>query len=316
MAMVTTSVTELRPEGPAYRGRLATELALRESFERVADLLWQAGEGKWDPAPVGAIPVADIEDRMRWAIVMSGSLDPLRSDLRPTAVAQAARGIVATMIECLGDRPLSTAEPIAGRLASRLLTRPTPDQVEAIRAAMVLLADHELASSTLAVRIAASTRADVYDAVLAGLGTVNGPLHGLASRQAHLLLEDAERRGAPDALDDALRWQGLAPGFGHFVYGEGDPRCRAMLPFVERLAPHPRLEVVASVLDLATTRGLPPPNVDFALGSLSFVAGMEPEAGGVVFKIARVAGWAAHYMEELTETPLRYRARAVYVTPR
>jgi citrate synthase len=41
---------------------------------------------------------------------------------------------------------------------------------------------------------------------------------------------------------------------------------------------------------------------------------MDAEAGGVLFKISRVVGWVAHYLEELTETPLRYRARAVYVT--
>ena len=50
--------------------------------------------------------------------------------------------------------------------------------------------------------------------------------------------------------------------------------------------------------------------------SLTFAAGVDPEFGGVVFKIARVAGWVAHYLEELTEKPLRYRARAIYVTPK
>ena len=105
-----------------------------------------------------------------------------------------------------------------------------------MRAALVLLADHELATSTVAVRTAASTRADVYDAVLAGLGTIYGPLHGGASRLAHLLLEDAARRGAAAALDDALRWQNGAPGFGHFLY-DADPRFAALWPFVDPPVP-------------------------------------------------------------------------------
>ena len=74
------------------------------------------------------------------------------------------------------------------------------------------------------------------------------------------------------------------------------------------------MEVVAAVKDLAAERGLPRPNLDYGLAALSFTAGIDAEAGGVLFKVARVAGWVAHYLEELTEAPLRYRARAVYVT--
>ncbi|HXR54432.1 MAG TPA: citrate/2-methylcitrate synthase, partial [Acidimicrobiales bacterium] len=317
LATIATSVTELRPEGPVYRGVPATSLVTTEPFERVADLLWRVGPGPWGAAPVSPVPVTTVDDRLRWAVVMSGSVDPLRSDLRDVAVAQAARTIVATMVASLGGPPDSGSEtqlPIAERLAGRLVSSPGPATTAAVGAALVLLADHELASSTVAVRIAASTRSDVYDAVLAGLGTVNGPLHGGASRQAHLLLVDAERRGSAAALDDALRWQGLAPGFGHFVYEDGDPRFDALLPLVERFALAARRQVVESVITLAAARGLPRPNIDLGLAALTYAAGMDAEAGGVLFKISRVVGWVAHYLEELTETPLRYRARAVYVT--
>jgi citrate synthase len=117
-------------------------------------------------------------------------------------------------------------------------------------------------------------------------------------------------------MDDALRWQGLAPGFGHFLYEDGDPRFYALLPLVERLAQPTQWEVVESVVVLGAERGFPLPNVDLAVAALTFAAGVDPEFGGVVFKIARVAGWVAHYLEELTEKPLRYRARAIYVTPK
>ena len=319
LATVATSVTEIRPEGPLYRGVPATALVGSEPFERVAELLWQAEPGPWEPAPVGSPPVMTVDDRLRWAVVMSGSVDPLRSDLRQVAVARAARTIVATMVASLdgsSGSPVESGLPIADRLARRIVPTPSPSMTAAIEAVLVLLADHELASSTVAVRIAASTRADVYDAVLAGLGTLNGPLHGGASRQAHALLVEAEGRGASAAMDDALRWQGLAPGFGHFLYEDGDPRFCALAPFVERLAQPARWEVVASVVALAAERGFPLPNVDLAVAALTFAAGVDPELGGVVFKIARVAGWVAHYLEELTEKPLRYRARAIYVTPK
>ncbi len=86
------------------------------------------------------------------------------------------------------------------------------------------------------------------------------------------------------------------------------------MPFVEALAPRTRQHVAASVVALAAARGFPKPNIDLGLAALTFVAGMDAEAGAALFKVSRVAGWVAHYLEELTEPPLRYRARAVYVT--
>ena len=76
------------------------------------------------------------------------------------------------------------------------------------------MADHELATSTMAVRMAASTRADLYDALLAGLATMAGPLHGGASQRAYELLVTAERDGAARALNDVLRWHATSPGSG------------------------------------------------------------------------------------------------------
>ena len=110
---------------------------------------------------------------------------------------------------------------MAGRLAAGLSPSAPPGAADALDAALVLLADHELATSTVAVRVAASTRADLYDAVSAGLGTLGGPLHGGASQLAHSLLVDAERLGPDRALNEILRWQGMLPGFGHTVYQAG-----------------------------------------------------------------------------------------------
>ncbi len=97
------------------------------------------------------------------------------------------------------------------------------------------MADHELATSTMAVRIAASVRADPYDAFLAGLATLAGPLHGGASQQAYELLVVAERDGVARALNDVLRERGRLPGFGHAVYKNGDARFDALLALAEPL---------------------------------------------------------------------------------
>jgi citrate synthase len=186
--------------------------------------------------------------------------------------------------------------------------------VRAVNAALILLADHELATSTVAVRVAASTRADLYDAVLAGLGVVAGPLHGGASQLAYGLVRDAEQLGAERALDDTLRWQHRLPGFGHSVYTGDDPRFTVLRNLVNDLWPAERPQVLDALLALAAERSIPGPNVDLGLGALTRAAGMAEDGGRTIFTIARVAGWTAHYLEELEERPIRYRARAVYAT--
>jgi citrate synthase len=185
-----------------------------------------------------------------------------------------------------------------------------------VNAALVLLADHELATSTMAVRVAASVRSDPYDALMAGLVTLAGPLHGGASQLAYELLVLAEREGAARALNDTLREQGQLPGFGHSVYKSGDPRFDALLAVAEPLLDPERRAVVREVMGLASAHGVPLPNCDLALAALSWGTGMPPDTGRTLFAVARVAGWTAHYLEELAEPPLRFRARAVYSVDR
>jgi citrate synthase len=182
----------------------------------------------------------------------------------------------------------------------------------AVDAALVLMADHELATSTMAVRIAASVRSDPYDALLAGLATLAGPLHGGASQQAYELLVVAERDGVPRALNDVLRERGRLPGFGHAVYKSGDARFDALLTLAEPLLSEERLAILQEVIALAAAHDVPLANCDLALAALSWGTGMPPDTGRTLFAVARLSGWAAHYMEELTERPLRFRARAVY----
>jgi citrate synthase len=206
------------------------------------------------------------------------------------------------------------AGSLAERLASALVASPTPELVQGVNAVLVLMADHELATSTMAVRVAASTRADVYDALLAGLGTIAGPLHGGASQLAYSLLVDAQRVGVERALDETLRWQRVLPGFGHSVYKHGDARCAVLLRQFEHLATAEQVELVRSLIALAAAHTIPLPNVDLAMAAIAWSTGMPPDAGRTLFTVARVAGWVAHYLEELGERPLRYRARAVYAS--
>jgi citrate synthase len=323
LATITTGVTQLRPDGPCYRGRRATELARALTFEGVAALLWQVDEeGDWRPPEIGAgdCTLVDTSDRMRWALVMCGAGDPLRADLRPAAVTRAARRVIAALTDVVGTTPGPWGHVESGSIARQLALRLAGGagvggvglSATAVDAALVLLADHELATSTVAVRLAASTRADLYDALLAGLATMAGPLHGGASQRAYELLAAAERDGTARALNEALRWQTLLPGFGHTIYTERDPRFEALWELAEPLLSDERRRLFLEVIDMAAANDVPPPNCDLALAALSWGTGMASDAGRTIFTIARVAGWTAHYLEELAERPLRFRARAVY----
>jgi citrate synthase len=316
LATITTAVTQLHQElGPLYRGQRATELATRAAFEDVAELLWQSGsaDADWSAPDLGPCPLVHTFDRMRWALVVCGTTDPLRSDLRPAAVARAARRSAAALVAAVGEAP---RDDVNAALAARLAARLTPSSgalsEDAVNAALVLMADHELATSTMAVRVAASVRADPYDALLAGLATLAGPLHGGASQMAYELLVVAERDGAERALNDVLREQGRLPGFGHTVYKSGDPRFDALLALAEPLLRDDQRAVLHEVIALAAAHDVPLPNCDLALAALSWGTGMPPDSGRTIFAVARVAGWAAHYLEELAERPVRFRARAVY----
>jgi len=316
LATITTAVTQLdQRRGPIYRGRPATDLALTSRFEDVAELLWQSeGPGDWTAPDLGVCPLTATLDRMRWALVLCGATDPLRSDLRPFAVAHAARRATAALTGVVGPAPPGeeSGASIAERLAARLAPSAGAVPTAAVNAALILMADHELATSTMAVRVAASVRSDPYDALLAGLATLAGPLHGAASQGAYELLVKVERDGASRALNEILHRHETLPGFGHKVYKEGDPRFAALWDLARPLLSDKRRSLFLEILERAAADGVPLANCDLALAALSWGTGMPPDAGRTIFTVARIAGWTAHYQEELMERPLRFRTRAVY----
>ena len=287
---------------------------------------WQAtpeavavGAAAQSALPAAALPL----ERLQVIVPALAATDPLRLHLDQPAVVAAGRAMIAGMVNCLPDqrpRPAGGVDQPAPDIAMRLWGKICPAEAEgllaALRAALVLLADHELAASTLAVRVAASVRADPYAAVATGLGALGGPLHGGASLGAEAMLAAAAGpRDAPGVVGDLLRRTGRVPGFGHFVYRAGDPRAICLLDLVARGAPEsPRLAVAEAVRAEMRRRALPEPNIDFALAVLADVAGMISGAGEAVFAVARAAGWIAHALEEYArEVPLR--PRAVYTGP-
>ena len=249
---------------------------------------------------------------------------PIRSATTsiPGPCGAAGRRAIAAMADGLRHRQPDA--PAAGgegpeRLVASLWAQlsgqsPTEARLRAVDAGLALLVDHGLATSTMAARMAASVRADPYSVVITGLGVLGGPLHGRASGAVHELYERAAELGASEALG-RLRRQGLpVPGLGHTVYREQDPRYGALMEqVVAAWGDDARLGIVFEVRDLLAQRTDRVPNVDLAIGALTFVAAMPATAGEVLFGVARTAGWLAHAIEEYGERPLRFRTRGHYV---
>ena len=307
---ISSAITELQDEGVSYRGHDAAGLARTSSFEQVAELLWSGSLGAdgvtWpvDRAALARCRAVSAAASADGAIVrLTLAASALSATAGDDDAAAAARRLLALAPSLLGG-------PLTGDLASRMAAtyrkRPSAELAAAVARALVLLADHELATSTLAVRVACSVRADPYAAIAAGLCVVGGPLHGAASTAAAELLDEALRTDARTAVDRVLSSGRRLPGFGHSVYRRGDPRLAPLLESVSALPdPDGRMHVVDAVLVEAGRRLGQLPNVDLGLGALSFVGGLPRDAS--LFAIARIAGWAAHYDEEKSERPVRYR---------
>jgi citrate synthase len=323
---ITTSLTELTPDGPRYRGVPVVPMAGTVAFEQVAEWLWTGDDAAFGPVGAAAWaprlphatgrPHASL-DLLLARCVAAAQADRDRADRRPEAVRAAARHLVGDLVAALpaSGRPMR-APDVASALFVRLAGR-RPDEAEraALDGALVLLADHDMAASTLAARVAASTRADVYHVVLAGLATVSGPLHGLASTLAYRLVTEAAERGdARAVIDDRLRMGERLPGFGHRIYTATDPRFTALVALVRAASPDAaRLDVVDALTEAAAARIGTFANIDLALAALAWSCGLAPTSGECLFAVARVAGWVAHALEEYGERPLRYRPQAAYV---
>jgi citrate synthase len=260
-------------------------------------------------------------DRLRVAAIAAATADPLRFDLSEDAVLGTARILIPTLVAALPPvrRAHRDEGPLAHRLWARLSGQPADEaSLHVLDTALGLLVDHDLAASTLAVRVAASARAHPYAAVSSGLGVLEGPLHGAASGLAHRLLLDVLDQGsAAPVVADELRAGRRVPGLGHRLYPGEDPRARALFALLKEIpGAGPAL---AAARDIVATTARHTPlhaNVDLALAVLTVSSGMLSTAGETIFAVARTAGWIAHALEEYGERPLRMRPSGHYVGPR
>ncbi len=319
--VIASSITTVTDHGHTYRGVDVVSLVESStSFESVADSIWD-NEGPWrlDASDVAHLratqaalpPETPLLDRLRVAVATLSATDPLRHDLSTASVIAAGRRMLLGMTAALPKQHLGPHDQLADQLWMALAPEAgTDEQRAALNAALVLLADHGIAASTFAVRVAASVRSDPYSLVSTGMGAVGGLLHGAASGAVNRFLETADRIGVEHAFGERLADGQPIPGVGHKVYRTRDPREEALLLLIEDAwGDDPRYDTIEHLRELIVTRLDAPPNVDFALGALTWLAEMGPDAGEL-FAIARTVGWIAHGIEEFGEPPLRFRVTA------
>ena len=189
----------------------------------------------------------------------------------------------------------------------RMLTGKEPDPLETkiMDVSLILHADHSTNASTFAATVAASTLADLYSAIVAGIATLKGPLHGGANEQALRMLQ---RIGSPANAEayvsKALARKEKLPGFGHRVYKNFDPRALILKDYAKQLSQRSgdmTLFETATAVEAIMLRELEEkrvyPNVDFYSGLTYHLISLPSDLFTPVFAVSRVAGWAAHVIE-------------------
>ena len=284
----------------SYRGRDAVDLAGNATLEQIAELLW-GGFSSLPPTKSVAVPGIGAAFV---ALAARAAADPPSLLRTPIALRADASSVLATVADAIAG---AGEAPVHLRLAAHFHR---PEAADDLRAALVLLADHELNASTFAARVTVSTGASLAAGALAGLAALNGPLHGRASRAITALADDLSH-GA-DAMTALLEWLGegrAVPGFGHRLYPHGDVRAAALLN---------RLRLPSAYANLLAASGAildERPNVDFALAALSAAHNLPETAPMEIFALARSVGWLAHMLEQAQSGAL-IRPRARYVGPK
>ncbi|MEM9380440.1 MAG: citrate synthase, partial [Planctomycetota bacterium] len=188
--------------------------------------------------------------------------------------------------------------------------------LEVVRSALVLCADHELNASAFTCRCVASAGGSPYAAVTAALSALQGFKHGGHTELAASQLDAVIGGAAPRTLlSDALRQGRTASGFGHPLYPNGDPRARALLDLVRIHRPYaPAWDAAQRTIEAGREVLGEEPNLDLGLAVAARAIDLPAHAPFALFALGRTVGWIAHALEQYgTDRMIRPRAR--YVGP-
>lgn len=196
---------------------------------------------------------------------------------------------------------------------------PDPLAAQIFDVCLTLHAEHTINASTFSAMVTASTLTDPYAVVASAVGTLAGPLHGGANEEVIDMLEEiGSVENVRPYLDNCLQNKSKIMGFGHRVYKVKDPRAIILQNLAEQLFEkfgHDKYYDIAVEMEQAVEeklghRGIYP-NVDYYSGLVYRKLGIPTDLFTPVFAIARVAGWLAHWKEQLAENRI-FRPTQIY----
>jgi citrate synthase len=331
-----------------YRGHNIHDIAERLSFEETVFLLWRGRLPVMDEGPAfgdelatyRAVPESVLDllritpeyahpmAALRTAVSMLACVDPDQEDQGREAHELKAKKLVAQLPTIVAaqhrigqdlaplppDAELSHTANYLYMLTGRV---PDPGVCRALGVVMNLYAEHELTASTYTARLVIDARSDFYSAMVAAIGALKGIAWGGLDDIMRALVAIGSVDRVQGYVDEALAIDGRLRGFGHRLYETSDPRAQHMKHVFEDLSQgHNQWFLVAETLArcIEQRTGMQP-NLDFYAAPVLYHLGFPLELFTNVVASARVAGWAAHVLEQYGEGRMG-RARADYVGPR
>jgi citrate synthase len=268
--------------------------------------------------PAGVAPM----DALRSAVSLLHHYDPDRDDNSIEAAQRKAirltaqTATVTAAIERMrrGKEPISP-DPALSYAANFVWMlngeKPHETAARSLDIALILHADHGFNASTFAARVITSTLTDIHSAITGAVGCLKGPLHGGANEAVMKTLLDVQKKVAAGEIKDIEDWtrkaladKKLLMGFGHRVYKTEDPRATHLRRMSKELcaqAGQPWWFEWSSKMEeiVKAEKGLNP-NVDFYSATVYYVLGFPPDMYTCLFAVARMNGWTAHVIEQLS----------------
>jgi len=335
----------------AYRGIDIHELAQKSNFEETSYLLWfgtlptstQLADFRKNLAAGRVLPPEMLE-MMRTFPDHSTPMEVLRTvvsalsmydvdekdNLHDANVRKSYRltsqiaMIVAAYDRIRKGKPMVQPDMALSHAANFLWMlngeKPSATAEHALDVALILHADHELNASTFAARVIAATLSDIHSAITGAIGALKGPLHGGANEAVMRILFAIDKEGADpvEYVRKMLAEKKKVSGFGHRVYHTEDPRAthlRRMSEDLGRASGNPKWFEMSRKIELYVKEEKKlNANVDFYSASTYTTLGIDVDLFTPIFAVSRIAGWAAHVIEQLDDNRL-IRPRAEYNGP-
>jgi len=333
-----------------YRGYPISELAEKTAFGEVAHLLIYgelptAAQFRWfreqlsefyglPPQVLNTLrmlpPGVPMMSVLRTCISMAGHFDPVEGQesealqRRAIWLLAVASAIVAARYRLLNGKEPIMPKPGVSHAHQMLYmfhgTEPDELSVRLLDLTLVLYAEHDFNASTFTNRVVASTASDMTSATVSAVGALKGPLHGGANEEAiNLILRFKSAQEAGVWVREALARKERIMGFGHRVYKHGDHRAVILEGEMRKLAAvKGRQDLVAiydAIKDPVVNKEHPIyPNIDYPCGLVYYLMGMPPDLYTPLFACSRIAGWCAHYIEQIQHNRI-YRPLSRYVGP-